>query len=164
MRVSFSAGLPLGTNSVGISVTDSLNHSDACAAEVIVVDRTPPSLLSAKSTPDTLWPPNNQMVPVQIDALATDECGDTHWKIVGVLSNEPPGKPGHRAGHTDWQITGDHTLELRATRNGWGTGRVYSILLQAMDTSGNLSQTQIVTVAVSKSAHSQPQPATLELE
>ena len=56
-------------------------------------------------------------------------------------SNEPVDADG------DWLITGNLTLNLRAERLGNGTGRVYTITVQCMDSSGN-STTKNVTVNV----------------
>jgi hypothetical protein len=44
-------------------------------------------------------------------------------------------------------ITGDLTLNLRAERSNKGTGRVYTITIECVDASGNVS-TKTVTVTV----------------
>lgn len=150
--VSFTAELPLGTNAVAVSVTDTLNHGDACSTSVIVVDRTPPSILSVEATPRTLWPPNHKMVSVKVSAVVTDQCDAATWKIVGVLSSEPADGRGDGRAEPDWLITGDHTLQLRSEWSALGAGRVYSIVIQASDSSGNLSKPQITKVIVPKSA------------
>lgn len=149
--VSFTVELPLGTNTVSVSVTDSLGQGDACSTSVIVVDSTAPLILSAEATPDTLWPPNHQMVPVEVSASVFDQCGPVTWKIVKVLSNEPVDGQGDGKTEPDWIVTGDHTLLLRSERSGAGSGRVYSIVIQASDSSGNLSRPRIVNVTVPKS-------------
>ncbi|MDB6125394.1 MAG: domain containing protein [Pedosphaera sp.] len=53
-------------------------------------------------------------------------------------------------GHTapDWVITSDHCVQLRAERSGKGSGRVYTITVQATDCSGNISAPKILTVTV----------------
>ena len=149
--VLFTAELPLGTNDVTVAVTDTLNRGDSCLTPVVVVDITPPSILSAEATPDTLWPPNHQMIPVEVRASATDQCDTATWKIVEVLSNEPADGRGQGDTEPDWLITNDHALLLRSERSGAGSGRVYSIVIQASDVSGNLSSLRIVNVAVPKS-------------
>lgn len=136
----------------------------------------PPVIVSASANPDVLWPPNHKMVAVTVSATVIDSCGPTSWKIIGVASNEPAdgkgqssgkgkgngkgnghgngngnsGGEGNGSGDTtpDCQITGPHTLLLRAERDGNGDGRVYSITIQATDAAGNLSATYVVTVSV----------------
>jgi hypothetical protein len=83
------------------------------------------------------------MVSVHVQAHVTDTCGSATWKIISVSSNEG----SHGSGHTapDWKITGDHTLKVRAERAGGGSGRIYTITIQATDLSGN---TALGTVTV----------------
>ena len=82
------------------------------------------------------------MVPVTISAAVTDICDpNPKTKIISVTSNEP--------GVGQSQITGDLTLNLQSERNGGGNGRVYAILVQATDDSGNAT-TKSVTVTVPK--------------
>src|SRR5262249_8993778 len=87
-------------------------------------------------------------VEVRISACVTDTCSATTWKIINVKSNEPINGMGDGDTGPDWIITGDHTVKLRAERSGKGKGRTYTITIQAMDSSGNLSQTRDVTVSV----------------
>ena len=57
-----------------------------------------------------------------------------------------PSRPGSRS--LDWTITGSHTVELRAERPDGRADRVYSIVIQATDTFGNLSTPKTVCVTV----------------
>jgi hypothetical protein len=105
-----------------------------------VPDLTAPAFQSLIASPDVLWPPNHQMVPVTLTADVAD-VGDPapRTRIISVASNEP----GH--GEPQWEITGDLTLNLRAERAGRGSGRVYTITVESRDFSGNAS---VETVAV----------------
>jgi hypothetical protein len=150
--VLFSAALPLGTNTVAVSVSDAFSNLASCATSVTVVDTNPPVIVSASATPNVLWPPNHQLVPVDVTAAVTDECDSADWTIVDVSSNEPG--QGHGP---DWVITGPHTLLLRAERFGYKP-RVYFITIQATDTSGNVSAPEVVTVTVPRSAEDLPRP------
>lgn len=149
--VSLSAEMPLGTNIVTVLVTDTATNNSTCSTTVTVVDTTRPVIVSAAANPSVLWPPNHQMVAVQVRAQANDICGAAIWKIIRIRSNELVN--GHADGKTsaDWVITGDHTVNLRAEHSGSETGRIYSIIIQATDTSGNLSETKAVSVSVPKS-------------
>ena len=55
-------------------------------------------------------------------------------RILSVTSNEPAGRKGE-----DWVIVDEDTVKLRASRSGSGTGRVYTITVEATDESGNTS-------------------------
>lgn len=147
-EVLFTSLLPLGTNLVAVTATDNATNSASCAVTVTVVDTTPPVIVAASASPNVLWPPNHKFVNVTVTARVTDTCSATTWKITRVTSNEAVDAKG--SGHTspDWQITGAHTVQLRAERAGPGSGRVYSITIQARDTSGNLSLPKMVTVTV----------------
>ena len=137
-NVSIIAQLPLGTNTVEVLVSDNAANTASCSTTVTVIDTTAPVIVAANAQPNILWPPNHQMVPVTVTAQVTDNCGLGEWKIIGVRSNEPVNGPGHGKTAADWVITGDHTLSLRAERTG--VGRIYSIIIQAKDPSGNASE------------------------
>jgi hypothetical protein len=147
VMVSFIGELPLGTNTVGIMVTDSATNTASCSTTITVVDTTPPVIGRVTVNPLTLWPPNHKMVDIRITAQVTDTCGPATWKILSVTSNEPVTGGEDEDNGPDWIITGDHTLQLRAERSGKGKGRIYSITIQASDQSGNHS-TKVVTVTV----------------
>jgi uncharacterized delta-60 repeat protein len=145
--VSLAHAYQVGTNEVGVTVTDSLSNSDSCSTSFAVVDQSPPVISSANVEPSVLWPPNNKMVEVNVSANVTDNCDDSAtWKIVDVTSSAPS-----NGSTPDWLITGDSTLLLRAERSG-PTPRTYSIAIQATDSSGNLSEQKILNVVVAAPA------------
>jgi hypothetical protein len=117
----------------GASATDTLLAT--------VLDTTPPVIQAAAASPSVLSPANKQLVPVTIAVSASDTCGGSvRCRIVAVTSNEA-------IDATDWKITGDLTLNLRAERSNKGTGRIYSITIECVDASGNVS-TKTVKVTV----------------
>ena len=146
-NVAFSAVLPLGTNLLAVTVSDTASNSASCSTMITVVDTTPPVIQSLTASPDMLWPPNHKFVPVRLQVVSTDECGPATWRIISVSSNEAEEARG--SGHTspDWQIISNDTVLLRAERSGKGNGRLYTITVQATDLSGNTSQAT-VTVSV----------------
>jgi hypothetical protein len=150
-NVVFTAGLPLGTNLIEVVVTDSADYTASCSTTVAVVDTIAPVITDASASPNVLWPPNHQMVPVTISARLTDNCGPPCWRVIKVKSSEPVNGLGDGNTSPDWQILGDHKVSLRAERSGLGSGRVYTITIQARDASGNLSVPKTVTVTVPKS-------------
>jgi hypothetical protein len=145
--VSFTGVLPLGANVLAVMVKDPVGNSASCSTLVTVVDTTPPVIGVVSADPNVLWPPNHKMIAVKVRAEVTDTCGPATWKILRVSSNEAADAKGSGHTATDWKITGDHTLTLRAERSGKGSGRVYTITIQASDVSGNTSQ-KTVTVTV----------------
>ena len=147
----FSGALPLGTNLITVAVADSAGYTATCGTTVTVVDTTPPVIVAASASPNMLWPPNHKMVTVTVNAVVTDNCGPAPWKIISVQSNEPVNGLGDGNTSRDWKISGDHTVVLRAERSGTGSGRIYTLTLQAKDASGNLSTPAAVTVTVPKS-------------
>ncbi len=139
------ATFPIGTTTVTFTAyDDSLNISEATTT-VTVGDATPPAIASLSATPNVLWPPNHQMVPVTVSASASDSCGAATCRIVAVVSNEPDSNPAE-----DWEITGALTLSLRAERLGSGSGRVYEVTVECTDTAGNASR-GVVPVTVPQS-------------
>jgi N-acetylneuraminic acid mutarotase len=95
----------------------------------------------------SLWPPNNKMVEISIQANASDSTGEPVTLAAEVTCNE------EAVLGEDWmeplinQETGIITVFLNATRDGNGTGRIYTITITATGTQGN-SETKTVTVVV----------------
>jgi hypothetical protein len=134
-----------GTNIVNISVSDGIASPVTCTTTVAVVDTTPPVFTLASITPNVIWPPNHKMIPVQVTATATDICGSATTRIKSIQSNQSPNGKG--SGHTskDWQITGDLTALIRAERSGKDKGgRIYTITVEATDSAGNTTDTNLV--------------------
>jgi CHRD domain-containing protein len=147
-NVVLSGLFQTGTNSVTVSVSDGIDAPVTCTTEVIVVDTTPPTIVSASVSPRVLWPPNHKLVPVQVSVTATDLCGQVTSRIKSITSNQ--GALAKGSGHTarDWKITGDLTALLRAERSGKDkNGRTYTLTIESTDDAGN-SATTTVTVFV----------------
>ncbi|MDQ0898964.1 exo-alpha-sialidase [Paenibacillus sp. V4I7] len=99
-----------------------------------------------------LWPPNGELVPIQVDIQAIDErSGVAEIKLVSITSNETDDKKGKLDQESDIQNveygTDDRTFLLRAERNGNGTGRIYTIEYTVTDQAGHVtSKTAVVSV------------------
>jgi len=110
-------------------------------AEATVRYALPPTITDVTATPNVLWPPNNQMVPVTLAVDVSDFSDPAPvCRITNVTSNEP-------AVDADWQVTGLLTLDLRALRLGAHTGREYTITVTCTNSS-ELSSSAAVTVRV----------------
>lgn len=137
--------LALGTTTVSCVASDADGSTRSCATSVTVVDTTAPQL-SMEATPTLLWPPNHKLVPIAISAVSSDTCDDSPEVTCRVTSNEADEGlgDGDFSGDIVWQ---DGNLLLRAERSGLGNDRVYTIVCDATDASGNVaSSTQTVVV------------------
>ncbi|MBM4035180.1 MAG: HYR domain-containing protein [Planctomycetes bacterium] len=136
---------PLGVTTVTCTATDDSGNQTVRSFTVTVRDTTAPVIESAWATPNVLWPPNHKMADVAVGAVVGDICDAApSWKIVGVASNEPVNGLGDGDTAPDWAITVEHSLKLRAERSGKGSGRVYTITIQATDASGNTATANVV--------------------
>ena len=135
---------PLGSTVVNAVARDFAGNETRGSFIVAVADLTPPTFQSLRASPEVLGPPNHKMVPVTIAAEVRDLADPSpRARIVGVDCNEPVNGTGDGNTSPDWRITGDLTLELRAERAGNGSGRIYTITVEAEDVSGNRSQTTV---------------------
>jgi hypothetical protein len=74
-------------------------------------------------------------------------------KIISITSNEPA--ENTKLANSDWQITGDLTLNLRAEHSANGAGRIYTITIECVDDSENIS-TAVTQVTVRHSLGDTP--------
>ena len=137
-----SVDLPLGEHHVTLRVTDDTGMSGTETILVTVADTTAPAL-SVAVTPNLIWPPNGTYRHVHVSARATDACGPATIALVSVTSSEPDGDAiqGAEPG------TADFDMILQADKQG--QTRTYTLLYQAADGSGNVSQAT-ATVEVKK--------------
>ena len=142
-NVTFMATFGWGEHVVVASASNGRTDPVTCSTTIEVSDTTQPQITRIAAAPSVLWPPNHRMVPISVMVDAVDNCDPSPVvKIIKVISNEPdiPFAP-------DWEITGAKSLNLRAERLGKGQGRIYTIVVQCKDMSGNVS-TASVDVAV----------------
>jgi len=118
---------------------------------VTVKDTTAPTIVSVVPSVKVLWPPNHQMVPVQIVVSATDVVtSNPVCRVTQVSSNEPINGLGDADTAADWIVPGGLTVNLRAERAGEGNGRIYTLTVACQDNAGNIA-TKGMTVSVPKS-------------
>jgi hypothetical protein len=133
------------------SALDDSRNVSSCTQTIRVVDTTPPEIKGLSARPNTLWPPNHQMIPVEISVSAQDTCDPSPvCSITSITSNEPANGLGDGDTAPDWDLSGNLGLKLRSERSGTGKGRVYTINVQCTDCSGNASNKSVV-VTVPKS-------------
>lgn len=139
--VRLKSALAAGAHTVAVRVSDGKAATVECTGSVTVVDTKAPKISQLRATPGSLWPVNNQLVPVTLTVRVSD-CGPTTCRIVAVRSSEPTGN------EADWIITGDLTVQLRAQRSG-KKDRLYTITVECTDSAGNATRRN-VTVTVPK--------------
>ena len=118
---------------------------------VASADTTPPEI-ECSASPETLWPPNHKLQPLDIDLSASDDSGSVDVNLLSVTSSQaesgldPEDVPNDIRGWT----TGadDRSGLLRAER--FEAARTYSLTYRAEDPTGN-SATCVATVMVPKS-------------
>jgi hypothetical protein len=117
------------------TATDIAGNTATATITNINIDKTPPTLVCSAS-PSVPWPPNNKLLPVNTAVTLSDSLsGAAGFQLLGVISNEPDSGAGDIVG---WQVGAASTSgEIRATRLGSGTGRVYTLSYSGHDKAGN---------------------------
>jgi hypothetical protein len=139
---------PVGTTNVIITDTKLDGSAATCDFDVTVNDTEFPVVSQPTTNPNTLWPPNHQMVDVAVNYTATDNCPLTC--VLTVSSNEPIDGLGDGDTAPDWQVINDHNVKLRSERAGKASDRIYTITTTCTDASGNTT-VKTSTVVVPKS-------------
>lgn len=104
----------------------------------------PPDVSQAKADPATVWPPNHQLVPINILGVTDPSGNPVALRVDEIRQDEPVGSNDDMC---SVKGVGTDEPEVRAERNGSGDGRVYSIWFTATG-SGHQSSQGIVKVCV----------------
>ena len=140
----------IGSYAVAATVTGP-NYVGGASGTLVVSDTTPPVIASLTASSTSLSPANHKLVPITLTAATSDDVAVASVAIVSVTSNEPDDGLGDGDTADDFQITGPMALNLRAERAGNGSGRIYTITVEARDAAGNASTaTVLITVPVSQ--------------
>jgi probable HAF family extracellular repeat protein len=135
---SYATGINDGGQIVGWAWTAGGTHAVLWEPTLCIT----PSITSVSATPDVIWPPNHEMVPISVVADADAVCGPPVCTIVSIASDEPTDRISD-----DTAITGSLTALVRAARSGGSMGRTYTITVKCHDTAGNAAtRTTIVRV------------------
>lgn len=123
------------TNGVTFTCAATSAGGSASASATIKRDTTAPAIASVTADPSVLWAPNHKMRSVSVAVAATDVgSGLTPCSISSAIANEATNQH-----EPDVEIADALTLNLRAERNGAGSGRVYSIQVSCPDLAGNVA-------------------------
>jgi hypothetical protein len=125
-----------GITTITFFGTDNAGNVEVMKTITIRLDKTPPTL-TCSPNPNTLWPPNNKLVPVNVSVNVTDSLsGPAGFNLVSVTSSEPGG-----LGDIQGFVVGTPSTsgQLQAQRLGSGSGRTYSFIYSGADRAGNLA-------------------------
>jgi hypothetical protein len=161
-----TADLGLGEHTYELTVTDAGLFSDEGPLEsdpdtvTITITGTAPTIDNLAADPNSLWPPNHEMIPVTVTLETSGGCGGAvSCQIIDGESTDPTGAPddpdsGNGAGtYPDWVVTGPLTLDLRAERSEGGDSvddtRIYTISVSCTDGAGNSVEDSVEVWVVS---------------
>jgi hypothetical protein len=113
----------------------SLGSGECHAADVDIITalNLPPDCSDAVASPAVLWPPNHDMVPIDIRGVVDPDDDPIVITATDVAQNEAEDEPGSGNTGPDSQLD---PLTVRAERSGGGSGRVYTISFVADDGRG----------------------------
>jgi hypothetical protein len=103
---------------------------------VVINGCTVPTISGVSASPNTIWPPNKQMVNVTINYSVTSTCSSTC--TLSVASNEP--------GPGQWKVVDAQHVQLLADRDGNGNGRIYTTTVSCSNPAGSSQKAVLVTV------------------
>jgi hypothetical protein len=127
----------LGTQTYVLRVIDALGQADEDATDVTVEDTTAPVLSCAVAMP-VIAQTNHNMINVGLASRARDACEGELPVTVSVFADEDDEiQTGDGHFSPDAKNIDIGSLRLRAERQGNSDGRVYLILTEATDSSGN---------------------------
>jgi len=126
----------LGSQTYFLRVIDARAQADEASTEVTVADTLPP-VVSCSVLAPVLTTTNHTLVNVGLMSAAVDQCEGVLPVTVNVFADEDDNGSGDGNTSPDATDIGVGTLQLRAERQGGGDGRVYLIITEATDSSGN---------------------------
>jgi hypothetical protein len=131
----------LGPTVVQFRATDDSGNQGTCTATVTVQDTQDPTI-SFTLDPNSLWPPNHQLVPIVAAVTVGDVCDPgAGFVLTSITSNQPDNGQGDGDTDNDAQGaaygTADVNFLLRAERSPLFGARIYTVTYTASDSSGN---------------------------
>ena len=112
------------------------NNIASVIVDVKAKDETPPQL-RIELSPNTIWPPNNRMVPVRATIIASDDQDAQPEIRLEAITHNEGGGVGDDVDRAELG-TDDREFLLRAKRAGKSKrGRVYEVYYSVTDWAGN---------------------------
>jgi hypothetical protein len=126
----------LGSQQYVLRVIDALAQTDEDITEVTVADTIAPAVSCSVATP-VLNQTNHTLVTVGLASEAVDQCEGVLPVTVHVFADEDDDGTGDGNRSPDAVDIDVGSLQVRGERQGNGDGRVYLIIPEATDSSGN---------------------------
>ena len=129
----------VGVYTVTLTASDGFGGAAAASFTWNVSLNQPPICSTASASPNSLWPPNGEFVPIQIASVTDPDQDPLTIKVTRILQDEPTSDKGDdRAGHRSIDAVGIGTsqAQVRSERSVKGDGRVYEIHFAAGDDRG----------------------------
>jgi probable HAF family extracellular repeat protein len=137
-----------GINDSGQIVANGVFSSDRSTSHAFLL--TPicaaPVISDVSARPNVLWPPNHRFVQVAIGYTVDDACPRTCG--LSVSSNEPVKGEGDGNKSADWRVVDANHVDVRAERDGNGTGRVYTVSVNCVNDKNQQTSTRAVEISV----------------
>ncbi len=131
-------GLAAGTYQIRSQVTGGFFTSQTVQTPLTV--NAPPDCQAAYPSTVYLWPPNNNLVPINILGVSDQDGDPVTITITSIYQDEPVGTGSDSP---DGFGVGTSTAIVRSEREGTGDGRVYHIYFTASDGKGGTCNDQV---------------------
>jgi hypothetical protein len=131
----FLAGVPRGATVRIEDIECSIGSGQCHASEVDIITslNLPPDCSAAIASPSVLWPPDHDMVRIEIVDVFDPDGDPILITATDITQNEAVDEPGTGNTAPDAQLD---PLAVRAERGGRGNGRIYAISFVADDGHG----------------------------
>jgi hypothetical protein len=140
-----------GITTIAFFGADNAGNIEAAKRITVQVDKTPPAV-ACSASPNVLWPPNNELVPVNVSVNVTDSLsGPAGFNLVSMTSSEPDSGLGDIQGFVVG--TPSTSGQLRAQRLGSGSGRTYTFVYSGTDRAGNATSCTTTVVVPHDQGH-----------
>ncbi len=125
---------------VVVSFTRASTGESPVLFDLTITANRPPDCANAYASPDEIWPPNHNMVDVDILGVTDPDDDPVTITVTGITQDEPLDTNGDGSFEPDGAGVGTSTAHVRAERSGTnktpGNGRVYEIVFRADDDRG----------------------------
>ena len=148
-----AVSLGMGPHTIALTVNDGVTGAVIEVVDVVVVDVTAPTL-NPIVEPTILWPPNGKMRRVTVFTNGSDNSGGELDYAIEVTSNDQISTEDYEVVSIDG-ASGVIELKLRAKRSRHVRCRVYTLLVSAVDASGNVAEAS-ATVKVPRNRGCRP--------